>query len=87
MAESCWALLTSDLAEDVVPTVSFAVPTCSTPSTLARGSFSAAEPIGALAFGGAADLSVQAAETAASIVNAATTATCLVFMLICFQPG
>ncbi len=87
MAESCWDLLTSDFAEDVVPTVSFAVPTCSTPSTLARGSSTGADPIGALALGGAADLSVQAAETIARIVNVAAVATRLMFMVICFQPN
>ena len=85
MAESCWVLLMSDLAEDAVPTVSFAVPTCSTPSTFARGSLSAADPMGTLALGGAADLSVQAAETAASIVNVTATVRGLMFMVIYFQ--
>lgn len=59
IACSCWALVISDLAVEVVPGVSLAVPTCSTPSTFARGSFSAVVVTGAFAFDGAAAFSEQ----------------------------
>lgn len=81
--DSC-ALLTSDMAVDVVLGVSFAGATDSTPITLARGSFSAALAIGGFAFIRGAGLSVQpaatnAAEMATAIAPRLTFITLMVF--------
>ena len=70
MAVSCCALVMSDLAADVVLAVSFAVPTCSTPSTFARGSLRAALLAGAFAFGGAG-FSLQPSSVSAAVTLAA----------------
>jgi len=82
MAFACWDLLTSDLTTDAVLGVSLAGPPAGTSKTLARGSFTAAAPTGAFAFGADTTPSEQPADTSTANVAANAMAYCAFLFVI-----